>query len=133
MPAIVQTFEPGKKFVIKVYGNATAADIAVEYDLICRKLSDRSGKVDTIWDFLDANTTTLAFDTVTQIADMIVSSSLKLTEGCSALVIGQGAEKYLADYFISHIDSQGYHRKIRLFNNIEQAKEYLEFPDREIN
>lgn len=131
MSASVKTIVPGRKFYIKIYDKFTMADIAVEYDLICRELADKTKAVDVLWDFLDAVNENLAFDTITQLADLLVNRNIHLTAGESVYVIRAGADKYLADIFISHLKQKGFSRKIRLFNDLEQARKYLEFPDGE--
>ena len=133
MPIKIQTLVPEKKFHIKVTGQLSVGEIAVELEILGKDLSKFKNQVDVLWDFSEADVPNLSFETIERLADLILNSKrLNQLSGKSVYLIDERAEKYLLSFLINRLQSMGYKRDVQLLHDVKKAYEFLEFPMTEL-
>ena len=118
---------PNTHFYIKLAGEVSLGDIAVELKLLSKTLSKLNNPYYILWDLTETIITELSFDAVDAMAKDILNT-MQHGEGKSAYYIGDRGEKHLLNFLAGTLRSEGYMREVGLFHEIEQARKYLGFP-----
>jgi hypothetical protein len=129
MPITIIPIVEERKYHVKISGQLTLGEIAVELDQLASKVKDTRNPVDILWDFVEADVPNISFDTMERLADSILGKEMMTSvPGKTVYLIDERAEKYLLSFLINRLETMGYRRKVCLLHDLQEAYQYLDFP-----